>query len=145
MRLLWGMLICSNKQYVIVVSLVSLMWQLCYKLFVWQGGKWGCFWTRQRTRAAASFLKTLSCVWSSGAVGLLKHPVLHWFMSVSWLIFCLQAGSISQVSVPHQSFDTGDAGRTCLVVPGFCGRRPCWILPVFAVRQLSESPCCSVD
>lgn len=127
MRLLWGMLICSNKQYVIVVSLVSLMWQLCYKVSVWQSGKWGCFWTQQRERAAASFLKipVLSCVWSSGGWDPeVSHTALTY---VSWLIFYLQAGSISQGSVPHQSFHTGDAGSTCLVVPGLCGRRPRWI------------------
>lgn len=79
MKLLWGMLICSNKQYVIVVSLVSLTQQLCYKVSVWQGGKWGCFLTWRRARAAASFLKipVLSRVWSSDAGGFLKCPVLH--------------------------------------------------------------------
>lgn len=43
MRLLWGMLICSNRQRVIVVSLVSLTWQLRYKVSALQRRKRGCF------------------------------------------------------------------------------------------------------
>lgn len=88
-RLLWGMLVCSNRHCVIVVSLVSLTWQLLYKVSALQSRKRGCFWTQRRARAAASYwggIPLLSCIWSSGAVGFLKCLILHWVMSLGWFL-----------------------------------------------------------
>lgn len=108
MRLLWSRLIRSNRQGVIVVSLVSLRWQLLYKVSALQSRKWGCFRTQWRAKAAASYqggippsllrLEQRCC-----RVPRLPCTALSY---VSWLVSHLQADSSSQGTVPHQSFET---------------------------------------
>ena len=106
MRLLWGMLICSNRQCVIVVSLVSLTWQLCYKVFALQSRKWRCLNSAQG-ESCCLILKgdptPLLCLeqWCSEVPEVLRTALSY----VSWLVSRLQADSSSQGTVPHQSFE----------------------------------------
>lgn len=61
---------------------------------------------------------------------------------VSWLVFYLQAGSISHVMVPHQSFDKGDAASLVAHVWWYqvsAVEDIAEFLPVFALGQLPES------
>lgn len=80
MRLLWSRLIRSNRQGVIVVSLVSLTWQLLYKVSALQSRKRGVSKLSGEQKLLPHTKRgshLLSCVWSSGAAGFPDCLVLH--------------------------------------------------------------------
>lgn len=143
MRLLWGMLIRSNRQCVIVISLVSLTWQLLYKVSALQNRKRGCFWTQGRARAAAFYQGGYHSSPASGAVMLWGSWSASYCTELcTWLVSHLWAGSNSQGTVLHQRFEMRAAASPaagawwCLVS---VVEDHAELQLVFAVSQLNKS------
>lgn len=147
MRPLRGMLICSNRQCVIV-ALVSLTWQLLYKVSALQSRKRGCFSESESCclipREDPTPLLHLE-QWCCRVPEVPRTAV----SCVSCLVSHLQADSSSQGTVPHQSFEMraamslGAGGWWYLVS---VVEDDAEFLLVFAVSQLPKikSWCCSV-